>query len=71
MTSTERLLAEILATLQRMEALAKISAAADGLDVDICPKCNGMDLIDASVMGSERTLCRDCGAVTKKEPVNG
>lgn len=71
MASSERVLGEILATLQRMEALMRAHASAEGLDVDMCPKCNSTDLIDASAMGSERMLCRDCGAVIKKEPVNG
>ncbi len=71
MASTERVLTEILETLKRMEALARAQAVAEGLDVDMCPKCNGTDLIDASAMGSERMLCRDCGHVIKKEPFNG
>lgn len=71
MASTVRLLTEILATLQRMEALQRAEAAAEGLDVDMCPRCNGTDLMDASVMGNERMICRDCNAVIRKEQIHG
>lgn len=66
-----QLLTEIRDSLVRIEAMLRAQAKAENYDQDTCPQCYSSDLIDASTMGNERLICRNCESVLKKEAVRG